>query len=213
MDDLVGLPNDLFARNNTSDYGTWEDTFLEERAWHRYPTWLQTSLDNYGLIVDLGANVGYTAYDYYYRCDARIIAVEPDKENYSMLVLNLNGCIDIETVNKAVSNVSGYGMMTGMAANAMKLNLDMGDIEVCLLDDIVWREIQANKPIHFIKFDIEGSEKEVINHGGDWVELTKCMKIELHDGYTKEECARKLDSYGFIVEEDKTHDWCLLAYK
>src|SRR6187431_2476950 len=123
MEDLIGLPNDLFARNNTSDYGTWEDTFLEERAWHRYPTWLQASLDNYGLIVDLGANVGYTAYDYYYRCDARIIAVEPDKENYSMLVLNLNGCIDIETVNKAVSNVSGYGMMTGMASNAMKLNL------------------------------------------------------------------------------------------
>lgn len=212
MDDLVGLPNDLFARENTSDYGTWEDTFLEERAWHRPPIWLHDSLE-FGTIIDLGANVGYTTYDYYERFDSNIIAVEPDRQNFALLLLNMNGCVGVEMENCAVSNCSGYGTMIGEAYNARKLSLTGGEIEVKLLDDIVWTHIRDKKEITFIKMDIEGSEREVIQHGGDWVELTRCLKVEVHDDYSVEECAKDLDRCGFIVENVRGHNYALLAYK
>lgn len=210
----MGLPNDLFARKNSSDIGTWEDTFLEERAWHRPPTWLHERLmDADALIVDLGANAGYTTYDYFTNFDAKIIAVEPDKENYALLLLNMNGCVNVELENVAVSNVTGYGTMIGEAYNARKLSLEGGEVQVVTLDDIVWRNIKDRKPIDFIKFDIEGAEREVIKHGGDWVKLTRNLVVELHDGYSKEECRQDLENYGFIVEDRRGHDWCLLAMK
>jgi FkbM family methyltransferase len=214
MDDLVGLPNDLFGRKGTSDEGTWEDTFFSDRAWHRPPTWLHDRLmEPSSTIVDLGANVGYTTFDYFTEFDARIIAVEPDKENYNLMLLNMNGCANVDLQNVAVSNISGYGRMIGEAYNARKLSLEGGDVQVVLLDDIIWENIRDNKPVDFIKFDIEGAERDVIKHGGDWVKLTTCLKVEVHDGYSVEECVSDLEGYGFIVEKVRGHDYALLAHK
>lgn len=48
----------------------------------------------------------------------------------------------------------------------------------CLTLDTITNHLES---IDFIKFDIEAAEHEVLRRGGNWVEKTKSMFIEIHD--------------------------------
>jgi len=211
MDDLITMPNGLFARPNTSDEGTWHDVFDEDKAWHRYPEWLEPT----SLIVDLGANVGYTTWDYRQLSDTIIIAVEPDRENMEVLRKNLANTESIMTADYAVSYYKGYANISGTAFNNKKINPDpaliVGDVRVITVDEVV--SYFEDDVIDFIKFDIEGAEKDILGKEGEWVNRTRCIKVEFHAPYSKEDCARDISKLGFDVFPDPNFEYTLLGYK
>jgi len=130
-------------------------------------------------IVDLGANVGVTAY--YFAKFARVVyAVEPATEHFQALreMIEYNDIRTIVPIKKAVGITNGT---TRLIKNQVNLTLfstnpiaDEGiekqkwprlpdeTVEVVTLDKL----FEENKIEHcdFMKMDIEGSEADVFNH-------------------------------------------------
>ena len=198
------MPNGLLSRPNTSDEGTWHDVFDEDKAWHRP----NKPLVNPKVIFDLGAYVGYTTWDFKNQYPgATVIAVEPDKHNYHLLCVNTQR-MKISKWNIAVGVSDGMGDLKGTHYNAKQVTSG-NNIPVLSLDTIAKR--LPFSYIDFIKFDIEGTEKEILKRNGKWWSLTKKMKIEIHSPYTVEECVEDLLKRDFIPVIDKSHPACVYA--
>ena len=206
MYDLIRMPNNLFARKGTSDENTWRDVFNAGRTYHRPPLGLKAKV-----IFDLGAYVGYTAWDLSQLYpEAEIYAIEPDPQNFDLMNKNLYGNCKVYATCGAIANFDGVGILTGEHFNAKKITIGDGYVDVYTLDTFVG----SLEKIDYIKFDIEGSERQVFKIGGKWPSKTKCLTVELHEGYTKAECAEDLYQLGFLnIREHKRHPDALVAFK
>lgn len=206
MTELINMPNLLLARPGTSDEGTWHDVFDADKAYHRPPLGLHADV-----IFDLGAYVGYTTWDFlnlYPR--AEVYCIEPDRDNFDLMFYNLYKINGAYATHGAISNYDGMGSLIGEHYNAKQLNGVGEDIDVWTLD----RFIGSIEKVDYIKFDIEGAEKEVFKTGGNWPKKTKCLTVELHDDYTKGEAAEDLHNLGFpYIREHKRHPHALVAHK
>lgn len=120
-------------------------------------------------VVDVGAHIGTTAVWYSRVCGAkRVVAIEPDSENYSLLVENirLNNISGVVTpVNVAVGPLSGHSSCirrsecnTGGTAYRRS---DSGSVNMVTLDDLVGRNVVTSADV--MKIDVEGYECSVLD--------------------------------------------------
>jgi hypothetical protein len=65
--------------------------------------------------------------------------------------------------------------------------------------------------IDFLKMDIEGAEKRVLREHTDWASRVRCLKVECHDDYSREDCIRDLQRLGFQGEIDPSHWSCVIG--
>lgn len=175
----------LFMRRGTSDLQVFDQIFVqcEYRC--------LDDLTEVGLIIDCGANVGYSS-AYFLSCfpNCRIIAVEPDPENFAMLSRNLApyGC-RVNLVHAGVwSHVTRLGFVdepyrdgrewtkqVRRVEQGDKAHIDGVDIETLLSSS-------GRDRISILKIDVEGAEVEIFS--GDnlsWLNEVDAIAIELHD--------------------------------
>lgn len=120
--------------------------------------------------------------------EGRIIAIEPNPDDYELLQLNIkkNNCANVIPIN------------VGLAGNAGKRRLEFQgrsySFRVDTLENIL-DEVGLKKRINFIKMDIEGFEIEALDQSIDIVKNSDTISIELHN--TKEEVDRILSKYNF----------------
>ncbi len=118
----------------------------------------------------------------------RIIAIEPDPNDYELLKLNIkkNNCVNVIPIN------------IGLGRNAGERRLEFRGrsylFRVDTLENIL-ENAGLNKRINFIKMDIEGFEIEVLSQSIDIIKNAETIAIELHN--TKEEVDRILSKYNF----------------
>ena len=118
----------------------------------------------------------------------RIIAIEPDPNDYELLKLNIkkNNCVNVIPIN------------IGLGRNAGERRLEFRgrsySFRVDSLENIL-DKAGLNKRINFIKMDIEGFETEVLGQSIDIIKNTDTIAIELHN--TKDEVDRILSKYNF----------------
>jgi FkbM family methyltransferase len=175
----------LRCRAGTSDLQTFEHVYLEReyRCIDR--------IDRPRLIIDCGANVGYSAAYFLSRFpEADLIAVEPDAANVVMLCQNLAPWQERVTIHHA-----------GLWSHATDLVM----IEEPYRDGLEWtRQVREAKPdeagaipavdvphllresghdrISLLKIDIEGAESVVFGSSRtDWLDSVDTLVIELHD--------------------------------
>jgi FkbM family methyltransferase len=208
MDGLYLMPNGLFARQGTSDVGTWHDVFDFDKGWH-LPN---KPLENPKVIIDLGAYAGYTAFDFAERYPtARIIAIEPDKSNFALLRMNLHDP-KIFALNVAISSNFGMYAMSSEEHNAKRIiPSDTGDVSATTLDYLM--QTYKISQIDYIKFDIEGTEKLILKSDGLWWAATKSFKVEVHEGYSVAECREDIEKRGFKTALDPGLDKAVYAWK
>jgi FkbM family methyltransferase len=60
------------------------------------------------------------------------------------------------------------------------------------------------KKVDYLKMDIEGAEKFVLQNPQKWIYCVKSMKVEVHPPVTLEECEKILTDHGFRCHQDKT---------
>ena len=118
------------------------------------------------IIVDAGANVGYTILRFFQQFpQAEIIAIEPDQANLEQLARNCSGYENLKVEAKALwSHAARLAISNPNAAsNAFIVVEDeAGAIEATSIPDIMNRH--SLDCIDLLKIDIEGSEKEVFEH-------------------------------------------------
>lgn len=147
-----------------------------------------------GTVIDLGANVGVFALLAAHHGARRVIACEPNLDNYRRLVENialnpsLAGCV--EPLNVAVHAFTGTVCMDG-AWGAARVTDEGEDVRCVSLADL----IAERGEVAFLKVDVEGSEFAIFDAAT--VEITaRCRHIamELHatDAATRDRLVAKI---------------------
>jgi FkbM family methyltransferase len=149
-------------------------------------------------VIDVGANLGYYScmFSLESSADSKILAVEPDDENFYILLKNikLNSLKNIATRKLAISDCSGYGYIERYkSSNRGKHHLiedSLADesVSIFTLDELLLENFQRGEQIDFLKIDIEGHELRALRGGQETLNRTKNLIIEyLPELYTQSE--------------------------
>jgi FkbM family methyltransferase len=150
--------------------------------------WFSNALHERGTFVDVGANVG----GYSVRAckkGARLIAVEPDPDNYRVLKLNLelNQCIDAHVLNIAAGSREeirqlyegddgapvGYTLKRGDGIRKAKCSVTVKPLDAAI------PPLLSDEKVDLLKVDVEGSEVEVIKGAINLLKRTRYVIVEV----------------------------------
>jgi FkbM family methyltransferase len=146
-------------------------------------------------IIDAGANVGFTSLFLAANFpEARILAIEPDAQNFKILEQNVAANVPVPYVllRKALWKNSGTVTMSNSFRDHREWSRQVVDTPEARqtsdqLEGIPVNElfqVAGTESIDILKIDIEGAEKEVFSDFNGSVEVLKRVKfliIELHD--------------------------------
>ncbi|HVT00656.1 MAG TPA: FkbM family methyltransferase [Patescibacteria group bacterium] len=143
------------------------------------------------IIVDLGAHIGsfsvYVASILKNKC--KIIAVEPDSQNFSLLKRNLsiNKSHSVKPIKLAISDYKGEAHLRNenMNTDAYYLDVKNKNNSNCKVDTLVSvMDKMKIKRVDLLKLDVEGSEYEILQHKKTFAYIKKNVKyvfIEYHE--------------------------------
>jgi FkbM family methyltransferase len=185
------LGRDIHYRPGTADEQVIEDVF--EHRYHIPPPEV-----NPQTVLDCGAHIGLTMCDYRRLWpDATIFGIEMDAENAVIARMNT----DDPVLVAAVGAVSGIGHYLPDVQNwAYRLEPDGPSFVVKL----TLRELIGTARIDFLKLDIEGEERDLIQCR-DGLAQVDSLLVELHNGYTPAEAIDDLEACGFGACVHGTH--------
>lgn len=195
----------LTCRPNTSDIDVFEQIFVT-----REYRCLDDVADA-GLIIDCGANVGLSASYFLSRFpNARVIAVEPDRENFHALQANLApyggrySAVCSAIWSHAAPLVLAEGLRGDDRAWARTVReARAGETPTILATDIgTLLKGSGHDRISILKIDIEGSEAVVFsaNYEG-WLDKVDNLVIELHGDTCRSIFGKAIAGRGFAVTE------------
>lgn len=175
--------NKIYLREEQSDPFIFEQVFSEQQYNFDHPAPGEVQW-----IIDAGANVGLAAIYFSMKFpNARIISIEPNKENFALLQKNTSGYKNVQCVNAAlwykqekldISNKEEKSAGYMMTPDHEENNTDL--IQAVTVNQLLE---EYNIPeISILKIDIEGSEKELFQYNSsDWINRCGCIITELHD--------------------------------
>ncbi len=182
---MKGIKHPFYIRAIRADMqsfiNTFIDAYLDQKPY----------LSNVQTVIDAGANIGYTAILFAnWWPKSKIISLEPDKENYELILKNTVHYPNITVLhaglwNKEVSLKIEAGQEDGFVVKEIPNTKTVIASENLTRGISIEQLMQHNhfKEIDFLKMNIEGSEKEVFSENYKvWLPKTKTMLIELHDG-------------------------------
>jgi FkbM family methyltransferase len=190
-----GASQELYFRDGTSDYACLEQVFkfqhYSTEHFRRNSELLEfvrrrSVSGKRPLIVDAGANIGASAAFFAMTYPtAKIVAIEPEANNFALLLQNTKG-LNVECLNAGLS--SSRGRLKVIDPNAEEWGFrteatheDSG-IPSVTISDIYQRECRSGAAFPFIvKIDIEGAEADVFARDTDWFRQTPIVIVELHD--------------------------------
>lgn len=194
--DLEIVKGIFIGKNGNGEYG---DIFLK-----KYRDYLM----NATTIVDLGANIG--AFTYW--CDMinpnieKMIAVEPEKNNYIMLSKNMpKKCVAYNAgiwnkrcgLNVISRGTGEWGFIVKEAQHERAADVQAIDMNYIIREN----EIEI---IDILKVDIEGSEYEVFSDNYDWISKIRMLVIETHDRFkpgSEKIVVNCMQKFGFDYEK------------
>jgi FkbM family methyltransferase len=139
--------------------------------------------DEVPVILDIGANVGYSAIYFSAMCpDAIVLAVEADLETFNFMSRNVAAYHNIRPVHGAVwSHEDGveFSAPTALGSWAGKVDGGSGQTPSFLLSSII-SSVPRARPL-ILKLDVEGAEREICRSSPDAFREVPVIMIEPHD--------------------------------
>jgi len=190
----------LTFRGRSTDFVTFRQIFFSRQ--YDFPGLPRTAKT----IVDLGANIGLSAVFFAHRYpQAKIVAVEPDGENFDMLLNNCSSISNVTVCRRAIMGGQGWAASydggNKLEENAIVFQEVSGQ-EVCktsvpctslvrFLDD------NAISHVDVLKIDVEGAEAVIFRNAKDWIHRCDVILVEPHDdqipgvsAFIKETCMK-----------------------
>jgi FkbM family methyltransferase len=137
------------------------------------------------LVVDAGANIGASAL-YLTQLDPRIYvcAVEPERDNFSVLKTNCTG-LPITPIEAAVASEPGKLWLTdpGIGEWGFRVGGSTGEFQVeAITMNGILEQFDASRYMPLIcKIDIEGGEDDLFRANDGWIDQFPLIIIEIHD--------------------------------
>jgi FkbM family methyltransferase len=177
---LPSAPHPLWLRARTSDVKVFHQVFVEgdhNVRLRRSPR----------VIVDAGANIGVSSVHFARTYpDATVVAVEPDPENYAMLLRNTAPFGNIRAIRGALwSHRTTVSLRNPSheewAVQVTAMTEPAGDA-VQAYDLLSLLDAVGAGPVELLKVDIEGAETEVFGDPTQsWLQGLGVVMIEFHD--------------------------------
>jgi len=195
--------NEITLRKDQSDPYIFDQVFTEQQYDFPHP-----DPSSVKWIIDAGANIGLAAVYFSEKFpDAKIISIEPDINNFTLLkkntsaypnVIHIHGALWHKNEQLKIFNTeqksAGYMMAPAEAAND-------GFVQAYTIAGLVAQF--SIERISILKIDIEGSEKEVFEFNSDeWLPVTQCIITELHDNLkpgTSQVFFREMSKYPWMT--------------
>jgi FkbM family methyltransferase len=194
-----GTDHPVYLRLRTSDVCAYRDVLICKDKQY------EPDIPNFNpkTIVDAGAHIGMASIGFARKYpEAKIIAIEPEPENFKALLRNVSSYPSIIPIQAALWNEDGevgLGASDAHPRGAFQI-MENGAIRVrAITMRTLMRETGINS-IDLLKMDIEGAEKEVFEVC-DWIDNVRVVSIELHDRIRPgcraavQAAAKKLRSY------------------
>jgi FkbM family methyltransferase len=167
------------------------------------------------VVVDVGAHIGTFSVKAAQKVtnQGKVIAVEPEKENYSLLLNNkkINRLDNLIPINGALASYTGKSLLysrpghSGGFSIVEKHSSQCTEVSVIKLDDLANR--LCLRQIDFLKIDAEGSELDVLNGGKEILQRssTKIVIAAYHKSDNPQKIFDILKSLGYqtTCSEDK----------
>lgn len=137
------------------------------------------------LIIDAGANIGAASVFMAINLPrARIIAIEPEADNFALLTRNVAG-LDVHCVQAALAAHPGHTRLVdpGMGAWAYRTAVDGSGPQVptVSVNQLLAEHGDATLVPFLVKIDIEGGERDLFSANTDWLASMPLVIVELHD--------------------------------
>jgi FkbM family methyltransferase len=205
------LRKDIILKNKHGTYYCGNNILTIYTASQDYEKHLHPYLNlNSGVFIDVGAHIGKYSVMLGKKPGIKIISIEPEKNNFSMLEKNiaLNNIRSVTTINKGVYSTSGiipfYVNDKGDGTHSALKQSDNNKpifIEVDTLDNLI-NDLNLQDEINLIKIDSEGTEKEILK--GATQILEKChplLVVEIWKGNEQNlnEIISFLKSYSYSI--------------
>jgi FkbM family methyltransferase len=191
IDDLLGRENirkvtingiTVCVRTNTPDLEVAISSLFEKEYNH-------IRASDPKVIVDAGANIGTSAVFFAEKYPhAKIIAIEPEESNFSLLLENVKNYQNIFAVKAAVwgyqdkktikNRFTGHWGYT-ISETSNKTASTGQEIDCITMESLM--ENYDIDSIDILKMDIEGGEKNVLENSNAWIDSVRIMTVELHD--------------------------------
>jgi FkbM family methyltransferase len=176
---VPGSPIWVRARSRTSDVSVYHEVFLTDTY----------SLDPVGipsLVVDAGANVGYSSILFALAWpDARVIALEPDESNFLSLVNNTRLIENVEPLRAALWGEPAPLIITNPSGRSSGLRVaktqGTADFPTMTVSDVL--AFAGADKIDLFKVDVEGSELNLLTKNPHCLDHVGLLVIELHERY------------------------------
>ena len=169
------------------------------------------SLENVSLVLDLGANAGYSsAYFLSHFPNARVVAIEPDEENFAVCERNLrpygdrailvHGAVWSECTKLCISRGS-FGDGREWATQVMQPpSGSYGDVRAWDVSSLI--DMGGRAEADLLKVDIEGAERAVFGEGADaWLPRVRNLCIEIHGPECRETFFNALVGFNYELSE------------
>jgi FkbM family methyltransferase len=176
----AGAVHPLWARTRSSDLAVFSQIFVERE-------YECLNLIDGDLILDLGANVGYSSAYFLSRYpQSPVIAVEPDPSNFTILQRNLAPYGSRATVIQAAvwSHATNLSIRSeqyrdGDAWTRQVEERKSGDIAGIDISSLL--ALSQRSKIGLLKMDVEGAEVVIFGGKCSWLNQVDRIAIELHD--------------------------------
>jgi FkbM family methyltransferase len=171
--------NIIYLRPRSSDFAVYKQIFIRGDYNFKLP-------NEPKVIVDLGANIGLFTLIMKSRFPkAKIFAVEPDQQNYEILVRNVAAESDLKTICAGVWNIDTRLSISDkfeLGKWAMVVEEDSLKGEICAISmETIIRDNNIDF-IDILKIDIETAEKILFSKNYEnWLPQVGTIIIELHD--------------------------------
>lgn len=182
-----------------------QDISMLYEVWMDQSYKLEESKISNGVILDIGAHIGFTALYYWTQLssDHHFISIEGSRKNAIILKQNIK-IIPQHTIHQSIITSNGrtirfYDEMSGHLHLVHKTLGQLHESET--IDSLL--SIEDSK-IALCKMDIEGMEYEVLSQNNQWLTKVDQFYLELHDEdeYVKiKDCLLKV---GLKVESDQS---------
>jgi FkbM family methyltransferase len=170
----------VVVRRKTSDVRVLRDIFVRKE----YD--IPFSIDP-EIIIDAGAHIGLSVL--FFRSvfpRAKIIAVEPNRQNYELLQRNCEGLANVKLIQAALWSKKTEIYLENPDASPWEYTFTerpSGDVPTQTITPLELLEMSGGR-IGLFKLDIEGAEKALFESGeSEWLRKVDVLAIELHDRY------------------------------
>lgn len=204
---IAGTGKPLLSRLGSSDALVMSEILFQGE----YDQLFDLLNEDIGLILDLGANCGFSTRLWFDRFpNAKVVAVEPDGSNFDMLKANnpiellsgrliaIQACIGASDGNcffDRSQDAWAYSVTKEPSPESEPMQLR--SMESILVESKTVGEIDL------LKCDIEGSERDLLSTCGSWISRVNNVLIELHPAYSYENMLTDISKATTVFEVSK----------